>query len=154
MKDPHQRGGNEDLPFRADDEVSTVRREEQLTVGRVEREVGRVRIRKTIEEQPVDDVVTRGVEHADIQRLPPNQDDSGQIETLPDGSVSIPVLEEQLVVERRVVVRERIVVRKRVLHEEERVEGELRREVVDVDVDPPAHDLVHLHEGRAGPDGP
>src|SRR3954453_2453925 len=103
----------------ADDELDVVRHEEQLSLRRVQREVGRVRIRKTIDEQPVDDTVTRGIEHADIERLPPNPDDSGEIETLADGSVSIPVLEEQLVVERRLVVRERILVRKRVVHEEE-----------------------------------
>ena len=54
--------------------------------------------------------------------------------SLPDGSVSIPVLEEEIVVTKRTVVRERIVVRKEVATEVQRVEAELRREHVDVDV--------------------
>lgn len=69
-----------------------------------------------------------------VERVPAGEGDSGEIETLPDGSVSIPVLEEQLVVTKRTVVRERIVVRKEVATETERVEAELRREHVDVDV--------------------
>ena len=56
--------------------------------------------------------------------------DSGQVETLPDGSLSIPIFEEILV--RRLVVRERIIVRKEVVSEQRRVGGELRKERVEV----------------------
>jgi uncharacterized protein (TIGR02271 family) len=57
------------------------------------------------------------------------------VETLPDGSISIPVLEEELVVTKRLVVRERIVIRKETRTVTETVEAELRREHVDVDVE-------------------
>ncbi len=52
---------------------------------------------------------------------------------LPDGSVSIPILEEELVVTKRTVVRERILIRKRTVTEHQRVEAELRRERVELD---------------------
>jgi uncharacterized protein (TIGR02271 family) len=70
-----------------------------------------------------------------VERLPAGEGDSGEIETLPDGSVSIPVLEEELVVTKRVVVRERIVVRKAVTSRIERVQAELRRERVELEGD-------------------
>lgn len=61
--------------------------------------------------------------------------DSGEVEYLPDGSVSIPVIEEELVCEKRPVVRERIVVRKETVTEERVVEADLRREQITVDPD-------------------
>ena len=36
------------------------------------------------------------VKHAATEHVPALEGDSGQVETLPDGSMSIPVLEEQL----------------------------------------------------------
>jgi uncharacterized protein (TIGR02271 family) len=57
--------------------------------------------------------------------------DSGEIETLSGGSISIPVVEEQIVVTKRPVVRERIVIRKDVETRTERVEDDLRRERVE-----------------------
>ena len=129
-----------------DDERTVVRREEELEVGRVEREVGKVRVRKVIEEQPFEDTVARGIEHADFERIPADEDDEGDVRQLPDGSVSIPVLEEQIVVEKRVVVRERVIVRKRVESAPERIRADLRREVVEVEVDPETERLVHIDE--------
>lgn len=137
------------------DDVTVVRREEELQAVAVEREAGRFRIRKVIDEQPFDDVITRGVEHADVERVPPLESDSGEVESLPDGSVSIPVFEEQLVVEKRLVVRERIIIRKRVVHESERIETQLRREIVEVDADPDIAGRLHLDErDEPTPDGP
>jgi hypothetical protein len=49
------------------------------------------------------------------------------------------------VVEKRVIVRERGV-RKRVEQRFERVHTELRREVMEVEVDPEAERLVHIDE--------
>jgi len=129
-----------------DNEVEVVRREEELEVERVQREVGRVRIRKILEERPFEDVVARGIEHAEFERVPAHDDDSGELEQLPDGSVSIPVLEEQLVIEKRVVVRERVIVRKRVEQASQRIHADLRREVMEVDVDPEAQGLVHIED--------
>jgi len=62
------------------------------------------------------------------------------------GTVSIPVLEEQLVIQKRLVVTERLLVRKRVETREQRVTADLTREVVSVDVDEAVDDRVHLRE--------
>ena len=96
--------------------------------------LGNVHVQKRVEAEQVEQDVPRRVERPAFERLAAAEGDSGEIETLPDGSVSIPVLEEEIVVTKRVVVRERIVVRKEVATEVERVEAELRSEHVDVDV--------------------
>ena len=74
-------------------------------------------------------------EEGPVRRVPAGEGDSGEIETLPDGSVSIPVLEEELVVSKRLVVRERIIVHKDVATRVERIETELRRERVELEED-------------------
>lgn len=120
------------------------RSEEELQVRRVREAVGAARIRKAIDEDTVEELVGRGIEQADVERTGVGEVDSGEIETLPDGSVSIPVFEEQLVIERRLVVRERIIVRKQVVTEEVPVVADLRRERVEVDVDAEVAGAVHL----------
>ena len=128
------------------DDLTVVRHEERLVAGAVEREAGKVRIRKELEQVDYDELIPYAVEHAEVERVPPNVDDSGDIETLPDGTVSIPVLEEQLVIQKRLVVTERLLVRKRVETREQRVTADLTREVVSVDVDEAVDDRVHLRE--------
>ena len=121
---------------RADDETSIVRHEEELALGAEARELGAVRVGKRVETERVREVVPRAVEEVDeIERTDPNEEDSGEVEVLPDGSVSIPVFEEELVVSKRTVVRERVIVRKRTETREERVAAELRKERVEVDAD-------------------
>ena len=115
---------------------SLMRHEEELALETRRKDVGAVRARKRVETQRVDELVPRDIEHADVERTPPYEEDSGEIETLPDGSVSVPLLEEELVVTKRIVVRERILIRKRTVTEEERIEAELRKERVEVDADP------------------
>ena len=115
---------------------SLMRHEEELALETRRKDVGAVRARKRVETERVDKLVPRDIEHADVERTPPYEEDSGEIETLPDGSVSVPLLEEELVVTKRIVVRERILIRKRTVTEEERIEAELRKERVEVDADP------------------
>ena len=112
-----------------------VRSEEELDVHLDERTAGAVRARKHVETERVEQLVDRGIEHAGVEREAPVEGDSGQIETLPDGSISIPVFEEQLVVEKRLVVRERVVVRKTTVYEEEVVSAEVRRERLEVETE-------------------
>lgn len=133
-------------PDEVDDDVELIRHEEELTVSTVSRPAGSVRVRKVVEEQPVDDTVTRAVEHAEIERVPAAADDDGEVEHLADGSMSIPVFEEQLVVEKRLVVRERVIVRKQVEQADAHIRTTLRREVVEVQVDEGAEGLVHVDD--------
>lgn len=117
----------------AESSEGLTRHEEQLLVDTRVHEVGSVRARKRVETESVDDLVTRGTEYADVERTEPSAGDSGKIETLPDGSVSIPLLEEELVVTKRLVVRERIIIRKRTVTEEKRIRADLRKERVEID---------------------
>lgn len=123
-------------------DFSVVRHEEELVTDTVVQEAGRVGIRKVVEHERVESVVPRGVEHAEFERQPPGEADSGEVEVLADGSVSIPVFEEELVIEKRLVVRERVIVRKHTVTDERRVEADLRRERVEVDADPHIADRV------------
>lgn len=111
------------------------RYEESLRITKDLREEGVVRIRKHVTTEHVSEYLPRNVEDVEMERIDPEEEDSGEIETLPDGSLSIPVLEEELVVTKRVVVRERIIVRKHTLTEQARVEADLRREQVEIDTD-------------------
>jgi stress response protein YsnF len=111
----------------ASEGASVLRHEEELGVTAGTRERA-VRASKHVESEQVSEIVPRSVEHYDeIERAVPNAEDSGEVELLPDGSVSIPILEEELVIEKRIVVRERVVVRKRTETRHERVEAELRK---------------------------
>ena len=121
---------------RAADDRTLVRHEEELSVTKERYVAGSVRARKSVETELLTDLVPRDVEHADVERAPAAENDSGRVETLPDGSVSIPIFEEELVVTKRTVVRERVIIRKRTVTEQHRVEAELRRERIAIDADP------------------
>ena len=58
--------------------------------------------------------------------------DSGEVELLADGSVSVPVIDEELLVFKRRVVRERVIVRDGAIRERRAVGVELRRERISV----------------------
>ncbi len=117
------------------DDAAVVRREEELVVGTDAREAGRVGVRKVVDHERASTVVPVGTEHAEMERHPVAEGDSGDVEVLPDGSISIPVFEEELVIEKRLVVLERVIVRKHTVTEERLVEADLRRERVEVEAD-------------------
>ena len=116
---------------------SVLRSEEELVVDTRPVVAGTVRARKLVDSERVEQLVDREVEEADVERVPAAEGDRGEVETLPDGSVSVPVFEEQLVVEKRLVVRERVVIRKRTATEKHRVEADLRGERVEIETDGP-----------------
>lgn len=134
---------------RTDGEAVVTRHEERLVTGTEVAEAGRVRVRKHVEEFPIEQTVDRGVEEADSERVPAAEGDSGEVETLPDGSVSIPVFEEVLVVTKKLVVRERVIVRKRTVVDEVVLRADLKREHVSIDADESA--LAADEEGSGGP---
>ncbi len=109
--------------------------EERLVTGTETERTGSVRARKEVDVERVEQVVPRGVEHADLERVGALEADSGEVITLEDGSLSIPVFEEQIVVEKRLVVRERVVLRKHTVYEEHRVQADLKRERLEVETD-------------------
>ena len=117
------------------DAAEVVVSEERLTTETVTEPGGTVRARKHIEVQPFSQQVQRGTEHAELETHPVVEGDSGQVLTLDDGSVSIPVFEEQIVVTKHLVVRERVVLRKHTVYEEHVVTADLRREHLEVTSD-------------------
>jgi len=124
------------------DDTAIIRNEDELTVGTWPREAGRVGVHKVVDHEHTSTVVAVGTEHAELERQAPGEADSGEVEILEDGSISIPVFQEELVVEKRLVVRERIIVRKHTVTEDQLVEAELRRERVEVDADPEVADRI------------
>jgi uncharacterized protein (TIGR02271 family) len=117
-------------------DASMVRHEEELEIGKQVRSLGALRARKSVEPEGVHEVAEKKTERAWLEHTDPNEADSGKIETLPDGSVSIPLFEEQLVITKRLVVRERVIVRKEVVTEEQRIDEEVRRERLEIEADP------------------
>ena len=131
-----------------DDTTEVIRREEDLTVTTTPREAGRVGVRKVVDTERAATVVPVGTEQAELERHAVGEADSGEVEVLPDGSVSIPVFQEELVIEKRLVVRERVIVRKHTVVEDRLVEADLRRERVEVEADPEVADRVRHEDGR------
>jgi uncharacterized protein (TIGR02271 family) len=97
---------------------------------------GTAQVGKDVSVNRVAEHFPRDVEDIEMEHIDPNEEDSGEIETLPDGSLSIPILEEELVITKRVVVRERIIIRKQIQKEQVLVEADLRRERVSIAADP------------------
>ncbi|MDP9465965.1 MAG: YsnF/AvaK domain-containing protein [Actinomycetota bacterium] len=135
--------------------------EERLQVGTEREQVGSARAVKHVDVEQATARVERGTEHADLERsvVDDVDADSGEVETLPDGSISIPVFEEQLVITKRLVVRERVIIRKHTVYEEQVVSADLRRErleveaVGDADVEDPAVDrYAGIRQGSRGAD--
>jgi uncharacterized protein (TIGR02271 family) len=119
-----------------DEQTGILRHEEELEIRTAPMDAGSVRIRKGVDTEHVTERIDSESEAFDrVDHMPANPGDSGEIETLPDGSISIPILEEQLVISKRLVVRERIIVRKVVNTQQHVVEAELRRERVAIDGD-------------------
>lgn len=116
-----------------DPPASVIRHEQELLLSTTTHEAGMVRLRKAVDSGTVEEVVPRDIEHAEIERVNPGEEDSGEILTLPDGSVSVPVFEEELVITKRVVVRERVIIRKHVTTERDRVKAELQSERVSIE---------------------
>lgn len=117
-----------------DETQSLTLSEEQLRTGTETEQVGPAKAVKHVDTQSVSTRVQRGSEHADLDRVDVADAsvDSGQVETLPDGSISIPVFEEQIVVTKRLVVRERVIVRKHTVYEDHVVSADLKRERLEV----------------------
>jgi uncharacterized protein (TIGR02271 family) len=118
-----------------DEEASVVRHEDELQLEMQEYEAGSVRARKRVETERVERVEPRSAEYGDFERALVSDGDSGEIERLEDGSISIPLFEERLVVSKELFVRERVILRKRTVTEQHRIEAELRKEQIEVEGD-------------------
>src|SRR6478672_12338567 len=128
-------GGSRPRSGRTDAEI--VLHEEEASVDKRWEGIGYLRIRREVDREEVSENFQRRRDELAFERVPAAPDDSGKIETLPDGSISIPLYEEELVVTRRTVLRERVIIRKEEVTEWETVEAELRSEHAVFDHDEP-----------------
>ena len=137
MRQQDGSGGGFGRPQARGEQTALVRHEEQASVETEWEEVGDLRLRRETVTERVSERFPRQLEDVEHERVPVGEDDSGEIEVLPDGSVSIPLFEEELVVTRRTVLRERVIVRKQLVSEWETVEADLRREQIVFEDEPP-----------------
>ena len=100
-------------PAREDEEEPSVHTQDETGVGKSDQEPREVSDLDALVASALDgEVVERKLEQGEVERIAVDGEDSGQVEILPDGSVSIPLIEEQVILTKRVIVRERIIVRK------------------------------------------
>ena len=112
------------------DEIRVQRQEEELRAGVREREAGQVSVRKSVRTERERIAVPKKREEVSVERVPVADGTPGEIG---EGDVTIPVVEEEVVVEKRAVVKEEIKVRKDVVQDEEIVEADVRKEEIDID---------------------
>lgn len=116
-----------------EDELRVQRSEEELRAGTREREAGRMNIRKRVRTERERKYVPTRREQVSVERVPMNEEAAtGQIG---DDEVSMPVVEDEVIVDKRAVVKEEIRVRKDVVNEETVVEDDVRKEEVEVEDD-------------------
>jgi uncharacterized protein (TIGR02271 family) len=123
---------------REDDEVRVRRSEEELLVGRREREAGTMRIRKRVRTEIEHLEVPKKRVEVTVERVPVEESRSGEegITATPqieEEEIVVPVVEEEIVVEKRPVVKEEIRIRKQVVEDVEVIEEDVRKEEVEID---------------------
>jgi uncharacterized protein (TIGR02271 family) len=136
-----------DVPRPATDEAMT-RSEEELQVGTTRRERGRVRLRKYVTTEQVQQTVPVRREQARVEREPitdANRDAATSGPDLSEEEHEVVLREEEPVVEKRVVPRERVRLDKDTVTGEERVAEQVRKEQVEVQDEDPK---VGRHERR------
>ena len=126
------------------DEVSVVRQEERLEVDTETLEVGRVRLRKYVDVEPVEQAVHVFHDEYDVERIPISADErfGGDLE---EGEQEIILHESRPVLHKEVVPVERVRLVTRRVEEDQTVASEVRRERIEIEPDEPSTD-----SGRPG----
>src|SRR5687767_11512808 len=116
-----------------EDELRVQRSEEELLAGTREREVGSVKVRKRVRTDRERVEVPTRREEVSVERVPV----SGEASEAQIGAdeVSVPLVEDEVVVQKKPVAKEEIRIRKDVVHERQIVEEDVRREEVDIEDD-------------------
>ena len=112
------------------------RSEEELRVGTTQRESGRVRLRKYVETEEVEQTVPVQREEVRIEREPitdDNRDAALAGSDISEDEHEVVLHEEEVVAEKRTVPKERISLEKDQVTDERQVSETLRKEQVDVD---------------------
>ncbi len=114
------------------------RSEEELAVGKTEREAGRARLRKYVVEDEVTQTVPVRREEVRVEREPitdANADDAMDGPAISEEEHEVTLHAEEPVVEKRAVPKERVRLDKDVVTDEETVSEEVRQERIDMDAD-------------------
>jgi uncharacterized protein (TIGR02271 family) len=130
-------------------EAVLIRHEEEPTLWRRKKIAGILRGRRRVRVERASAGLPVEIERLVEERSRPADDDDGQVHTLADGSISIPVYREELVVTKRTVLAERIIIRKEAVTELQRVEADLRLEHVELETEGAADVVV---EGKSASD--
>ena len=114
------------------------RSEEELTVGKTERETGRVRLRKHVTTEHVTKTVPVRREEVSVEREPitdGNVDDATDGPTISEEEHEVVLHEEEAVVGKRTVPKERVRLDKETHTDQEQVSAEVAKEEIEVDED-------------------
>ena len=112
------------------------RSEEELRIGTRTRESGRVRLRKYVVPEYVEQTVPVRREEVRVERVPITDANVDQAMAGPEISEEeheVVLYEEELVVEKRVVPKERVRINKDTFTDERQVSEEVRKEQIEVD---------------------
>ena len=115
----------------AEGQPTVTRSEEELRVGKRDVEAGRVRLRKWVETEPVQEQVELRRETARVERQP--IDDVVSDAEIGEEQVEVALSGEEAVVDKQTVAKERISVDTDVETTQETISDEVRRERVDVE---------------------
>jgi uncharacterized protein (TIGR02271 family) len=129
-------GGHDTSGPNTDDAMT--RSEEQVQVGTTTQETGRVRLRKYVETEMVNQQVPVRREKVTVEREPITDENVGQATSGPDISEEeheIVLTEERPVVEKEVVPVERVRLGKETVTDTETVETDVRKERIELDDD-------------------
>src|SRR5215208_618122 len=123
---------------REDDEVTVRRSEEDLLVGRREREAGAIRIRKRVRTEREHLEVPKKRVEVTVERVPAEESQSGEEDIaatpqIEEEEIVVPVVEEEIVIEKRPVVKEESRIRKRVVEDVEVIDEDVRKEEIEID---------------------
>jgi len=116
-----------------DPDRSMTRSEEEIAVGKREQEVGRARLRKWVETEPVEATVELREERVRVERQPIDEPVRGA--EISEDVVETTVRGEEAVVEKRAVAKERVSLEKDVDTRQETVRDEVRKERVEIEGD-------------------
>jgi uncharacterized protein (TIGR02271 family) len=114
------------------------RSEEELSVGKTQREAGRVRLRKYVVTDEVQQTVPVQREEVRLEREPITDANAGAAMDGPaisDEEHEVVLHEEQVVTEKRAVPKERVRLEKDTVVEDQTVSDEVRKEQIEVDGD-------------------
>jgi uncharacterized protein (TIGR02271 family) len=114
-----------------EDELRVQRSEEELRAGTREREAGAMKVRKRVRTDREQIEVPTKHEEVSVERVPMSGEATEA--QIGEDEVSVPVVEDEVVVQKKPVVKEEIRVRKDVVEDTEVVEEDVRREEVEVE---------------------